>query len=161
MGIQRAPWFLISSDCSSANRRKRLHHSKLIFYPPPPPTTSLVPQMVKRLPTRQETRVRSLGREDPLEKEIATPLQDSWLEKSPRTEDPGRLQSMGSQSGRCPVWRFDSLYIIDIPDGLDGGASTYNTGDSDLIPGSGRSRGEGNGNPLQYPCLENPIDGGT
>jgi len=30
-----------------------------------------------------------------------------------------------------------------------------------LIPGSGRSSGEGNGNPLQYSCLENPVDGGA
>ena len=35
---------------------------------------------------------------------------------------------------------------------------TYNTGDLDLIPGLGRSPGEGNGNPLQYSCLENPMD---
>ena len=34
-------------------------------------------------------------------------------------------------------------------------------GDSDLIPGSGRSPGEGNGNPLQYSCLENPTDRGA
>ena len=34
-------------------------------------------------------------------------------------------------------------------------------GDVGLIPGSGRSPGEGNGNPLQYPCLENPMDGGA
>ena len=33
--------------------------------------------------------------------------------------------------------------------------------DSVLIPGLGRSPGEGNGNPLQYSCLENPMDGGT
>ena len=33
-------------------------------------------------------------------------------------------------------------------------------GDMGLIPGSGRSPGEGNGNPLQYSCLENPMDGG-
>ena len=33
--------------------------------------------------------------------------------------------------------------------------------DSGLIPGSGRSPGEGNGNPLQYSCLENPMDGGA
>ena len=38
--------------------------------------------------------------------------------------------------------------------------SVCNTGDLDSIPGSGRSPGEGNGNPLQYPCLENPMDGG-
>ena len=34
-------------------------------------------------------------------------------------------------------------------------------GDLGLIPGSGRSAGEGNGNPLQYSCLENPMDGGA
>ena len=44
----------------------------------------------------------------------------------------------------------------DFPGGLDGKASAYNAGDPGLIPGSGRSRGEGNGNPLQYSCLENP-----
>ena len=36
-----------------------------------------------------------------------------------------------------------------------------NTGDLNLIPGSGRSPGEGNGTPLQYSCLENPTDGGA
>ena len=36
-----------------------------------------------------------------------------------------------------------------------------NAGDPGLIPGLGRSPGEGNGNPLQYSCLENPIDGGA
>ena len=40
-------------------------------------------------------------------------------------------------------------------------ASAYNAGDLGLIPGSGRSPGEGNGNPLQYSCLENPMDGGA
>ena len=34
-------------------------------------------------------------------------------------------------------------------------------GDKDLIPGSGRSPGEGDGNPLQYSCLENPMDRGA
>ena len=36
-----------------------------------------------------------------------------------------------------------------------------NAGDVGLIPGSGRSAGEGNGNPLQYPCLGNPMDRGA
>ena len=36
-----------------------------------------------------------------------------------------------------------------------------NAGDMDLIPGSGRSPGEGNGNPLEYSCLENSMDGGA
>ena len=39
--------------------------------------------------------------------------------------------------------------------------SACNAGDPGLIPGSGRSPGEGNGNPLQYSCLENPMDGGA
>ena len=39
--------------------------------------------------------------------------------------------------------------------------SAYNAGDLDSIPGSGRSPGEGNGNPLQYSCLENPMDRGA
>ena len=57
---------------------------------------SLVPQGVKRLPTMQETWVRSLGPEDPLEKEMATHSSTlAW--KIPCTEKPGRLHSIGSQ----------------------------------------------------------------
>ena len=44
----------------------------------------------------------------------------------------------------------------DVPCGF-----AYNAGDPSLIPGSGRSPGDENGNPLQYPCLENPMDGGS
>ena len=47
----------------------------------------------------------------------------------------------------------------DFPGGSDSKASAYNAGDLGLIPGSGRSSGEGNGNPLQYSGLENPMDG--
>ena len=55
---------------------------------------SLVAQTVKRLPTMREIRVRSLGQEDPLEKEMATHSRTlAW--KIPWTEKPGRLQSMG------------------------------------------------------------------
>jgi len=43
----------------------------------------------------------------------------------------------------------------------DGKRSACNAGDPGLIPGLGRSPGEGNGNPLQYPCLENPMDRGA
>ena len=60
------------------------------------PWTFLVAQMVMRLPTMRETRVRYLGLEDPLEKEMATHSSIlAW--KIPWTEEPGRLQSMGSQ----------------------------------------------------------------
>ena len=47
------------------------------------------------------------------------------------------------------------------PGGSDGKASAYNVGDLGSILGLGRSPGEGNGNPLQYSCLENPMDGGA
>ena len=42
---------------------------------------------------------------------------------------------------------------------MDGKVSAYNAGDQGLIPGLGRSSGEGNGNPFQYSCLENSMDG--
>ena len=52
------------------------------------------------------------------------------------------------------------LSAMDFPGGSDGKASGYNAGDPGSIPGSGRS-GEGSGNPLQYSCLGNPMDGGA
>ena len=45
--------------------------------------------------------------------------------------------------------------------GSEDKASAYNAGDRGSVPGSGRSPGEGNENPLQYSCLENPMDGGA
>ena len=58
--------------------------------------TFLVAQTVKRRPIMQETRVQSLGWEDPLEEEMATHSSIlAW--RIPRMENPGRLQSMGSQ----------------------------------------------------------------
>ena len=61
--------------------------------------TSLVAQTVKLLPAMQETQVQSLGREDPLEKEMATHSSIlSW--RIPQTEEPGGIQSMESQRVR-------------------------------------------------------------
>ena len=57
---------------------------------------SLVAQVVKSLPAMRETWVQSLGQEDPLEKEIAT-HSSILVWKIPWIEEPGRLQSMGSQ----------------------------------------------------------------
>ena len=51
--------------------------------------------------------------------------------------------------------------LQDFPGGSDDKASAYDAGDPGLIPGLGRSSGEGNGNPLQYPCMENPMDRGA
>ena len=51
--------------------------------------------------------------------------------------------------------------LLDFPGGSNSKATVYNTGDPGSIPGSGRSPGEGNGNPLQNSCLENPMDRGA
>ena len=53
------------------------------------------------------------------------------------------------------------LMLQGFPGGSDGEESACNVGDLGLIPGSGRSPGEGNGNALQYSCLENPMDRGA
>ena len=50
---------------------------------------------------------------------------------------------------------------MSFPGGSDGKVSACNAGDPGSIPGLGRSPGEGNGNPLQYSCLENPTDEGA
>ena len=52
-------------------------------------------------------------------------------------------------------------FQLGFPGGSEVKASACNAGDLGSIPGSGRSPGEGNGNPLQYSCLENPMDGGA
>ena len=59
------------------------------------------------------------------------------------------------------VFFFFPLFLQgyqDFPGSLDSKETTCNAGDPGLIPGLGRSRGEGNGNPLQYSCLGNPMD---
>ena len=62
------------------------------------------------------------------------------------------MQSMGLQKIR---------HDLGFPGGSDGKASACMVGDLGSIPGSGRSPGEGNGNPLQYSWLENSMDGGV
>ena len=57
----------------------------------------------------------------------------------------------------CPTIEL----FLDFPGGSDGKASVYNAEDPGSIPGLGRSPGEGNGNPLQDYCLENPMDSGA
>ena len=88
-------------------------------------------QMVKFLPAMRETQVQSLGWEDPLEKEMTT-LSNTLTWKIPWSEEPGRQQSMGSlrvSTTEQLHFHFSLLCI-----------------------------GEGNGNPLQCFCLENPRD---
>ena len=53
---------------------------------------------------------------------------------------------------------MDELHLVSFPGGSEVKVSLCYTGDPGLIPGSGRSPGEGNGNPFQDSCLENPVD---
>ena len=68
----------------------------------------------------------------------------------PWTEEPGRLVHGVAES--------DTTFQAGISEVK---VSACNAGDLGSIPGSGRSPGEGNDNPLQYSCLENPMDGGA
>ena len=88
---------------------------------------------------------------------------------SPETQIPGSLSVMSDslQADSLPpappgvTLKCYFLLYLDFPGGSDGKASVYNEGDPGSIPGLGRSPGEGNGNPLQDYCLENPMDRGA
>ena len=56
---------------------------------------------------------------------------------------------------------FPSKALLGLPRWFSGTEAACNAGDSGLIPGWGRSPGEGNGNPFQYSCLGNPMDRGA
>ena len=68
------------------------------------------------------------------------------------------MSVIGYMQTLCVPFYIRVLSICDFPGGSDGKASAYNAGDLGSIPGSGRFPGEGNDSPLQYPCLENPMD---
>ena len=104
--------------------------------------TSLVAQTVKLLPTMRDTRVQSLGREDLLQKEMAT--HSSIL--------PGKSYGQRSLVGIASQL---ALVVKNLP------ASAGDTRDMGSIPELGRSPGIGNGNPLQYSCPENSMDRGA
>ena len=59
------------------------------------------------------------------------------------------------------IYVLQAYVYTGFPGGSDSKASAYNAGDLDSIPGSGRTPGEGNGNPLQYSCLKNSMNGGA
>ena len=68
---------------------------------------------------------------------------------------------MGDRLGIPGAVGFLPPLSFDFPGDSDGKASVYNVGDPGLMPGLGRCPGEGNGNPLQDYCLENPMDRGA
>ena len=75
----------------------------------------------------------------------------------------GHGSSFGVRGGAVVLkaFEFTTCTVYVFPGGSDSKMSAYDVGDQGSIPGLGRSPGEGNGNPLQYSCLENPMGGGT
>ena len=116
---------------------------------------SLIAQLVKNPPAMQETWVWSLGGEDPLGE--GTPV--FW---------PGEFHGLYSPWGSKESDMTEqlslslSIHLLGFPGGSVGKnlLPMQEIGDSDSIPGSGRSLGEGNGDPLQHSCLENSMDRG-
>ena len=117
----------------------------------------------------QETWVQSLGREDPLEKEMA-PHSRTLAWKIPWRRCLVGYSPWGhkeSDTNTTELLHFHFLskggpkYILGFPDSSVGKESACTAGDPGLIPGWGRSLGEGNGYPLQYSCLKNSMDRGA
>ena len=95
-----------------------------------------------------------------LEKEMVTHSGIlAW--RIPGTEEPGGLPSMGSHRVGHDWSDLAAYNGIGFPHSSFSKESTFNAGDPGLIPGWGRSPGEGNHNPLQYSYLENPMDRGA
>ena len=140
-------------------------------------------QAVKNLPAVQETRVLSLGWEDPREKEMAT-HSSILVWRIPRTEEPGGLQSMGLQKSQIRLKRLSMhTHTHDASPSSQSGFPVptprprlicflcmgcaqskepiCKAGDAGSIPGWGRPPGGGHGKPLQHSCLENPTDRGA
>ena len=90
------------------------------------------------------------------------PLQYSCLE-NPMDRGAWRAAVHGVTKSRTRLSDLTLFFFLKLyfPGGSDGKDSTCNVGDLSSIPGWGRSPGERNGNPLQYSCLENPMDEGA
>ena len=117
----------------------------------------------------QETQVQSLGREDLLEKEMATHSSIlAW--EIPWTEEPGGLQSMGwkeldtteqpTHVHAC-THTHTHTHTLGLLWWLSGKESDCSAIDTGSVSGLGRSPGGRHGKPLQYSCLENPVERGA
>ena len=126
-------------------------------------------QRLKRLPAMRETWVRSLGWEGLQEKETATHSSIlAW--RIPWTEEPGGLQSTGSQrvghdwaTSLTPLTPHDKTIKTQIEStGFPGGSVdqefNHNAADPGSVPGLGRCSADGTGYPLQYSGLQNSMD---
>ena len=118
----------------------------------------------------QEARVRFLGQKDAHFLEgNGNPFQYSWGLSSLVTQRIKCLPAMRETQVQClgqedPMEKemaTHSSILGGFPGDSEVKASASNAGDTGSIPGSGRSPGERNGNPLQYSCLEKPMEGGA
>ena len=85
----------------------------------------------------------------------------SWLPLAIATITHRKLTHINTYYSINTYFLSSSVIYKDFPAGSDGKVSVYNAGDLGLSPGFGRYPGKGNGNPLQYYCLENPMDRGA
>ena len=111
-------------------------------------------------PSRQKEEQRPVPRGDGVGKRSRKGWGSDWGAGRLQKNSDFYSEKVGSHWRDLGFSRFDLSIIMDFPGGSDGKASTCNAGDLCSIPGSGRSPGEGNDNPLQYSCLENPMDRG-
>ena len=84
-----------------------------------------------------------------------------WLRQSNQKEETVRLVSKEKKRSKYVLSNDIANQLLGFPGSSNGKESACNTGDLGLIPESGRSPGEGHGNPLQYSCLKNPMDRGA
>ena len=113
--------------------------------------------LVKNPPAMWEAPIRFLSQEDALEEGMYSSMENSQGQRSLVSCSPwGPKESDVTE-------RLSTAHIFQagLPRWLSGKESTCQAGEASLIPGSERSAGGGNGNPLQYSCLRNPMDGGA
>ena len=131
------------------------------------PSKTVIITLILQMTTETQ-RVKSPASSNPSDKGRAKPQAQFWL---------GILCGLANKCGinqfGDSIWwdfpfailsfmrKYFSPVFLSILGSSDGNVSACNGGDLGLIPGSGRSPGEGNGNLLQYSCLENPMDGGA
>ena len=134
------------------------------------PGTLLVPQTVKNLPAMQETQFDPWvskspggGNGSPLQYSCLENPMDrgaSWATVRGIAKSRTRLSDLTKMT-KIHIHIHIRIRIQGLSRSLSSKESSCNAGDAGLIPGWGRSPGEGNGNPLQYSCLENPMDRGA
>ena len=81
-----------------------------------------------------------------------------WLRHLTSIEGGTCLMTPGRETRTCTLWAWSNIRILGFPHSSDGKECACSVGDLGSLPGSGKSPREGNGKPLPYSCLENPMD---